>query len=144
MKKLIITLTLSLLVGVISVSAQCCDSNTAAKSNTTKVDSDNQNNNAVKAYYFHRTYRCATCTAVENVSKSYIKDTYGNKVPFQSINIENDASKSLVKKYKITGQALLIVKGEKVVNLTNDAFLNVRTKPEKLKAKIKTTIDSLK
>jgi len=78
------------------------------------------------------------------VSKSYIKDTYGNKVPFQSINIENDASKSLVKKYKITGQALLIVKGEKVVNLTNDAFLNVRTKPEKLKAKIKTTIDSLK
>jgi len=38
----------------------------------------------------------------------------------------------------------LILKGDKAVDLTNFAFMNARTKPEKLKAKIKDTIDKMK
>ena len=144
MKKLISILSFVFVAGLFSVSAQCCDGATADNSADSKVAcAENQKSSEVKAYYFHGTYRCATCNAVEDVTKAYIKDVYGDKVPFQSLNIEDDASKSLVEKYKITGQTLLIVKGEKTVNLTNDAFLNARTKPEKLEGKIKTTIDSM-
>ena len=59
------------------------------------------------------------------------------------INREEEKNNPLIKKHKISGQTLLIICGEKVVNLTNEAFLNARTNPDKLKIKIKSTIDSM-
>lgn len=58
--------------------------------------------------------------------------------------MEDKKSKELMKKLKVGGQTLLFVRGEKKVNLTAYAFMNARSKPEKFKAKIKSTIDSLK
>jgi len=97
----------------------------------------------VVVYYFHATKRCVTCKAVEAVTKEALKEYYGEKVVLTSINREKDKKNPLLKKYKVNGQTLLVVKGDDVVNLTSDAFLNARTKPEKLKKKIKTTIDSM-
>ena len=62
---------------------------------------------------------------------------------FKSINRDEEKDNPMIAKYKVSGQTLLIVKGDKVVNLTNDAFMNARTNPDKLKAKIKSTVDSL-
>jgi len=144
MKKLISTLSLFLLVGVISISSQCCNGTTADNSTTTKVTcAENQKSSEVKAYYFHATRRCATCQAVEAVSKEAIKEYYGDKVTFESINREEEKDNPLVKKYKISGQTLLIINGDKKVDLTNDAFLNARTNPDKFKSKLKSTIDSM-
>ncbi len=95
----------------------------------------------VTAYYFHATRRCATCEAVEKVTKEALQEYYGDKITFQSINRENETE--LTQKFNVSGQSLLIVKGTTVVNLTNDAFLNARTNPDKLKSKIKATIDEL-
>jgi hypothetical protein len=64
-------------------------------------------------------------------------------VPFTSVNLDEAASESLAKKLTIEGQTLLIVSGEKKFDLTNDAFLNVNGKPEKLKALLKQTIDPI-
>ncbi len=144
MKKIISTLSLFLLVGVISVSAQCCNGATANNLTSTKVSSvENQKSSEVKAYYFHATRRCATCEAVEAVSKEAIKEYYGDKVTFESINTEEEKDNPLLKRYKISGTKLLIINGDKNVDLTNDAFLNARTNPAKLKSKLKSTIDSM-
>jgi len=145
MKKLISTLSLIFLIGNLAASAQCCGSTTANASTekTSTCCSATENTSEVKAYYFHATRRCVTCEAVEDVSKKAIKDYYGDKVVFKSINRDEAANKDLVAQYKISGTALLIVKGDKTVNLTNDAFMNARNKPEKLKSKLKTTIDSM-
>ncbi|MGZ2370341.1 nitrophenyl compound nitroreductase subunit ArsF family protein [Ancylomarina sp. YFZ004] len=144
MKKIISIFSIILLMGVVSVSAQCCKKSIAANSTKDKTDcTEVQQINQVKAYYFHATRRCATCQAVETVSKEAIQEYYGNKVSFESINIEKVSDKSLLKKYKISGQTLLIVNGDKTVNLTNAGFLNARTNPDKLKSKIKSTIDSM-
>ncbi len=144
MKKIISTLSFVLFVGVVSISAQCCNRATAENSTSTKVACvENQKSGEVKAYYFHTTRRCATCQAVEAVSMEAIKEYYGDKISFESINIEEENSTELVKKYKISGQTLIIVNGDKKVDLTNDAFLNARTNPDKLKSKLKATIDSL-
>ncbi len=102
-----------------------------------------QKNDEVKVYYFHATHRCVTCEAVEAVSKEALKEYYGDKVPFESINREKEKDNPLVKKYKISGQTLLIVKGDKTVDLTSVAFMNARNNPEKLKSRIKTTIDPM-
>ena len=134
MKKLISTLSLILFLGVIMASAQ----------DNSKVMSDEKvSQSEVKAYYFHATRRCATCEAVEAVTREALKEYYGDKVAFESINREEEKDNPLIEKYKISGQTLLIVKGNKKVNLTNDAFLNARSKPEKLKSKLKSTIDSM-
>jgi len=144
MRKLISTLTLIFIVGIVTISAQCCTSATENNSASTKVTcSENQKSGEVKVYYFHASRRCVTCQAVEAVSKKAIKEYYGNKVVFESINGEEAQNKKLVVKYKITGTSLLIVNGDKIENLTNVAFINARNNPDKLKNKLKSTIDSM-
>ena len=97
----------------------------------------------VEAYYFHLTTRCITCTAVEAEAKKDLEALYAGKVTFQSINIEDDANKAIVAKLKIEGQTLLLVKGDKKINLTNEGFLYARTNPEKFKSIIKDKVDRL-
>ncbi len=55
----------------------------------------------VKAYYFHGTHRCVTCQAVEAVTKEALKEYYGDKVPFSSINSEEDSRNPMIDKYKV-------------------------------------------
>jgi hypothetical protein len=144
MKQSISTLSFLLFLGVAAISTQACKGSTKDNSTSSEVTfSENHQSGEVKAYYFHATRRCATCQAVESVSREAIEEYYGNAVVFESINREVEKDNPLVEKYKISGQTLLIVNGDKKVNLTNDAFLNARTNPEKLKAKLKETIDSL-
>lgn len=144
MKLLINTLSLILFVGVVSVSANCCNGVFAENSTVSKLNNaETQKSGEVKAYYFHSNVRCVTCEAVEKVSKEAIVEYYGDKVTFESINRDEEKNKTLVKKYKVSGTSLIIDNGKKMVNLTNDAFLNARTKPDKLKSKIKSTIDSM-
>ncbi|WP_423130137.1 nitrophenyl compound nitroreductase subunit ArsF family protein [Gaoshiqia sp. Z1-71] len=144
MKKLTFILFLILVAGIFSANAQCCDAKVAELTTGDNCCAGQAGETAVKAYYFHATRRCATCQAVETVTKEALKEYYGDKVSFQSINREEDSKNPLIKKYKISGQTLLIVNGDKVENLTNDAFLNARTNPDKFKAKLKSTIDSMK
>jgi len=144
MKKIISSFSFILFIGLVAVSAQ---NNSSAKedqpTDAQVAVSENKNAGKVLVYYFHATRRCATCKAVEAVSKEAIKEYYGDKVSFESINREEEKDNPLLKKYKVSGQTLLIINGDKKVNLTNDAFLNARTNPDKLKTKIKKTIDSM-
>jgi hypothetical protein len=97
---------------------------------------------SVEMYYFHFTRRCATCQAVEDVSKNTVSDFYGNKVSFTSLNLEEEG-KAKAKELKVSGQTLLIVSGDKKINITNEAFMNTRSNPDKLSTIIKEKIDPL-
>jgi len=102
----------------------------------------------VEVYYFHYSRRCATCNAVEEVSKKTISESFASQfkkreITFKSVNLDEKSSDALAKKCKAEGQALLIVSTGKRVDLTDKAFMYARTSPEKLKAEIKKTIDSL-
>ncbi|QZT37893.1 nitrophenyl compound nitroreductase subunit ArsF family protein [Halosquirtibacter xylanolyticus] len=100
--------------------------------------------NGVKVYYFHGTRRCATCKAVEAVTLETVSETFGDKVAFISIDRDQDKENPLIEKYHVTGQTLLVVNGDQKENLTNVAFMNAKTHPEKLKAKIIETVETLK
>ncbi|MDC1106110.1 nitrophenyl compound nitroreductase subunit ArsF family protein [Prolixibacteraceae bacterium] len=141
MKKIISLLNFTLLLGIYSLSAQ----DLSRAIHTTQTSCCNKNNSElqVKAFYFHATHRCATCEAVESVTRRALKEYYDNKISFSCINKELDKNRYLLQKYNIHGQALILVKGDKKVNLTNYAFMTARTNPMKLKAKIKSTIDSM-
>jgi hypothetical protein len=122
---------------VLMMSSFMSTAQTSAKTTQTSTSAK------VEAYYFHLTTRCVTCKAVEAEAKKDLEALYGGKVTFQSINIEDDANKAIVAKLKIEGQTLLLVKGDKKINLTNEGFLYARNNPEKFKSIIKEKVDGL-
>lgn len=102
----------------------------------------------VEAYYFHNTRRCATCLAVESVTKKTLEDTYAEAmknglVTFHSLNIEDEENEALAKKLEVSGQALLFIKNGEKKDLTNDAFMYASSNPEKLKKKIQQFIGDI-
>ena len=113
-----------------------------------QVSEKNITSEKVEVYYFHNTRRCATCQAVEEVTKSSLEDLYPEQfkkgeVTFQSINIEDDDNEALARDLNVSGQTLLVVKSGKKKDLTNDAFMYARSNPDKLKEKIKKAIGTI-
>ncbi len=115
------------------------------------TESQNKSNKSIgkiEVYYFHNTHRCATCQAVEAVTKKTLEEAYPEQMKngglsFQSLNIEDDSNESLARKLHVSGQTLLIVKNGKKKDLTNEAFMYARTNPKKLEAKIISALDKL-
>jgi hypothetical protein len=105
-------------------------------------------NDKIEAYYFHFSARCVTCKTVEAEAKKDIESLYPEKVKsgkmsFQAINLDEASSKAIAEKLNISGQTLLLVKGNQQINITNEGFLYAVTDPDKLKSIIKTKVDGL-
>jgi hypothetical protein len=102
----------------------------------------------VEAYYFHFSNRCVTCKTVESEAKLNIETLYPEQVKqglvsFQAINLDEGSSRDIAKELQVSGQTLLIVKGDQKFNITNEGFMYARTNPEKFKSIIKEKIDPL-
>ncbi len=107
------------------------------------ISSDN-----IEVYYFHFTARCVTCNTIESELNNNIESLYAglkkdNKISFHSINLDQESGEKLAQRLKVSGQTVLIVKGDKRILLTNEAFLYARSNPKKFKSILKEKIDSL-
>jgi hypothetical protein len=131
MKKIILSFSLVVL-GVMAMYAQ-----------TAKKETSNAASDKIESYYFHFNARCETCRAVESEAKADILSLYPGRATFQAINLDETSSKAIAEKLKVSGQTLLIVKGDKQINLTNEGFLLATTNPAKLKSVIKQKVDHL-
>jgi hypothetical protein len=101
----------------------------------------------VSVYYFHFTNRCATCLAVEENSKKAVEELYPNEVKtgdysFTSLNLDDKVNKSLADKLGVGGQALVIVRKDKKIDLTSDGFLNAHD-PAKMKEILKSGVEKV-
>ena len=102
----------------------------------------------IQIYYFHNTKRCATCNAVEDetlmaLELFYKENIEAGTIEFTSLNLEEEEGETMAQSLQVSGQTLLIVKGETRVNLTNDGFMNARTNPTKFHEILRTQIDQL-
>lgn len=141
MKNLFYILLLLISFSSFSSLAQNCPCHQISKCKTPCSD-EKVDDSKIQVLYFHQTRRCATCQAVEEVTKTTVTEEYGKEVTFKSINLEKE--KELAKKYGVHGQSLLVVKGKEKYNLTNVGFMYARNQPQRLKSKLITTIKSLK
>jgi len=133
----------TLLIMFVAVSLFVCNAQTIENQKT-----GDQLSKDVQVYYFHNTKRCATCNAVENETKVALEMFFEDKmkagtIDFTSLNLEEDEGKTMAETLHVSGQTLLIVKGETKMNLTNEGFMNARTNPTKFHEIIKTQIDKL-
>jgi hypothetical protein len=125
--------------------ASACDSQSPKKVNTAE---DTSSSDKIEAYYFHFTARCTTCRTIEAKAKENLEILYPNQVKqglitFQSVNLEEASSKPLAEKLGVSGQTLLLVKGDQKINLTNEGFMYAVVKPEKFKEIINEKVDGL-
>ena len=139
MKSYRLIIVLLLLVPFFACTGQSSDKEAKASSN---------NSDKIEAYYFHFTARCMTCRTIEARAKENLETLYPNQmkqglITFQSVNLEEASSKPLAERLGISGQTLLIVKGDQKINLTNEGFMYAVVKPEKFKEIINEKVDGL-
>jgi thiol-disulfide isomerase/thioredoxin len=93
------------------------------------------NETKVTVYYFHGEQRCPTCVAVGEVSSELVKNVFGSNkdVSFVEVDYSTKDGEPIAEKYEIATSSLLVVSGEKVSDLTNDAFAFAKNDPDKLK-----------
>jgi hypothetical protein len=101
------------------------------------------NADEVNVYYFHFNTRCETCRAVEAEAKNGVKELFNSDVSFAAYNLDEKAGEAKGKEVGVSSQMLVIVKGNKKIDLTNEGFMYARTDPKKFKKIIKDKINSL-
>ncbi|MCX6253163.1 MAG: nitrophenyl compound nitroreductase subunit ArsF family protein [Bacteroidia bacterium] len=104
--------------------------------------------NDVEVYYFHMTTRCVTCRTIEaearkNIEMLYADQVKTGKISFIALNLEEANGKAVGDRLGVSGQTLLIVKGDQKINITNEGFLYAVSKPDKFKEIIKEKVDPL-
>lgn len=97
----------------------------------------------VDVYYFHFNIRCEACRAVESEAQQDIKALFGNDVTFAAYNLDEKTGEVKGKELGVNSQTLLIVKGNKKINLTNEGFLYAQTNPDKFRKIIEDKIKPL-
>jgi hypothetical protein len=138
MKTMKLLLAIALFIPLLSCNAQTSKKEVKAAASSDKIE----------AYYFHFTARCVTCRTIEAKAKENLETLYPNQIKqglitFQSVNLEEASSKPLAEKLGVSGQTLLIVKGDQKINLTNEGFMYAVVNPEKFKEIINEKVDGL-
>ena len=138
----------SILILLATLSLFGCKAPTAENQTNENQTAENVQSDDIQIYYFHNTKRCATCKAVEDetlmaLELFYKENIEAGTIEFTSMNLEEEEGESMAQELQVSGQTLLIVKGETRVNLTNDGFMNARTNPTKFHEILKSQIDQL-
>lgn len=92
----------------------------------------------VQVLYFHGKQRCATCTAIERLTREVIDSIGSEKVVLRIIDIaENEA---LADRYQAGWSALILDRNGRVENLTRMGFSYAKDRPATFKARLNDAI----
>jgi hypothetical protein len=134
----------TLLVFILAIFSGCISCNNQGNK---KEVSQAVSSSEVNIYYFHFTRRCATCLAVEENARKAVEALYSNEVKtgeysFTSLNLDEESTKEIADKLGVGGQSLMVVRGDRKVDITAAAWLAAHD-PDKMKAEIKSGIDKI-
>ena len=132
-----LSFALVIMLGNLSCNAQANKNSDSKSTASTKV----------VVYYFHFTQRCKTCHAVENNAKIALENLYPEKVKngeyaFKGLNLDDATSKAIAEKLGIGGQTLLVVCGDKKIDLTSQGFMYAHD-PDKIKEEIQKAVQKV-
>ena len=114
-----------------------------ANSNVRNQSNQDEKKAKVNVYYFHTNSRCVTCRTVESEAKKNVEELFGEKVQFSAVNLDEKTGEVKGKELGVKGQSLLVVKGDKKIELTTQGFMYARTNPDKFKQIMKEKIQPL-
>ena len=131
---------------ILTILSLSCNSQSTKQPLTSGSASDNSDK--IEAYYFHFTARCVTCKTIEADTKTNLETLYPEQIrtgliTFQSLNLDEVSSMAIAKQLGVSGQTLLLVRGDLKINLTNEGFMYAVPKPEKFKEIINEKVEFL-
>ena len=133
--------TINLIIGVVFIAMTLSCNQKHTKQN------DTISNAKLEVFYFHSSFRCPTCKAVENLAKKTLDENYKTElnngtIKFASYNVDEEVNKALVEKYEISFSTLLFIKADGTkIDFTNTAFQYANTDPVKYAELLKIEID---
>jgi len=138
-----------LLVGLmVAIGFGCNGQTEKAANNSTSRNVAAAADTTIYVYYFHSNIRCETCVAVDEHTHQLLNELFpaqmkNGTIVFKSINVDEKGNEALIEKYKIWGQTMLFIKGDTVVDRTNDAFMNVLEEPDKWEDMVEEQVNRL-
>lgn len=146
MKKVLLNL---LMAGfMVAMSFGCNGQTDKAANNSSSQNTSVTADTIIHVYYFHSNIRCETCVAVDENTHRLLNELFpaqmkNGTIVFKSINVDEKGNEALIEKYKIWGQTMLFIKGDTVVDRTNDAFMNVLEEPDKWEDMVEDQVNRL-
>lgn len=122
-----------------------------ARSESKQISTD-ANEQRVEVIYFHGKQRCLTCMAIEKLAREVVETQFASalangELVFKVVDISTKEGERIADKYEVTWSSIFINKvdgkREKVNNLTDFAFSNARSNPEKFKQGVAEKINEL-
>jgi len=137
MKKIFLTM---FILAMVAMQFPCNAQDSQAQKSNEEVKASE-----VGVYYFHFERRCNTCISVENNSKKAVEELYPEQVKsgeyfFKSVNLDEESGKAIGEKMEIGMQTLVVVHGDKKVDITGEGFMYVDNY-DRLKSEIKKAVD---
>lgn len=101
----------------------------------------------LKVLFFHTSFRCPTCNAIEDNTKKVLYDNFKAQIDsgiisFASFTIDNPENKALIEIYQISYTNLLLIKADTTkTDFTYTAFEYAYVQPEKYAELLKAALD---
>jgi thiol-disulfide isomerase/thioredoxin len=114
-----------------------------AKQETVEQTSVQEETAKVLVYYFHGKQRCKSCVAIQQIAQEAVKESFaGNEdVKFVEIDFSDKSNEALAEKYEVAWSSLIVVSGEKFVNMTDEAFTKALSDAAGLKSSLTKTVN---
>ena len=121
--KIIQKSALLVVIALILIVEGCNQVNSRTQIDVTEIIADTT---FVNVFYFRIKQRCETCNAVADVARKTIETAFADNEKVRYIEIENNQKVNypLLEKYEVMWNALIIVKSNDAVDITQRAFLN--------------------
>ncbi len=110
----------------------CCDANSVSNSE-----------GLVEVLYMHGKQRCVTCVAIGTEATEVVKELGCDKVVMRTIDFSTPEGEKVADKYEVASSSLIVVKGDKVENVTAMSFQYAKNNPELFKQNLKAAIQKL-
>ncbi len=103
----------------------------------------------VEVYYFHFTRRCVSCVTVQQTTEKVLAEHYSEEMEngslvYHEINLSDPESREIAGKLGVGGQALIVVSGNKVYDLTMQGFMLAARDYNRFKDTLDTAIAKVK
>jgi len=117
----------------------------SGQTNQNQTGTESEIASQVGVYYFHFERRCTTCLSVEANSKKAVEELFPEQVKtgdyfFKAVNLDEASGKEIGDKMDIGMQTLVVVYGDKKVDITGEGFMYVDNY-DRLKSEVKKAVD---
>lgn len=125
--------SLILLLCIISLAS--CSTKPAKESASEAVQPTVLEGAKVLVVYFHGPQRCKTCLAIQRVASELVASDFADnpEVKFSEIDFSLAENDALAERFEIAWSSLILVSGDKHVDLTDQGFANAVKNPDLLR-----------